>query len=288
MMSHRLRWVVYSLLIAGSLALGTIQQNWSALRQPQQTNVNVPTIFVHGLPSNYHAEVKMVQTLVDAGITTRANVIRANVTPTGYVYFNGHLPAHPYHPLVEVELQNSHEKDDHIAATWLKNVVVALQGQYHFRSINLVGHSSGPLIILCYLMDNANNHNLPQTAKVVSLGGAFNGSLGPHNRPNTIRLRSDGLPLTHQVPEYRELLPLHEHFPRYIRVLNIYGDLQDGSHSDGRVANDSSRAMRYLVQKRAQSYQEVRVTGYHANHSGLHNNKKVDFYLIRFLYGENC
>ncbi len=286
-MSHRLHWIVYSLLLASSFALGTIQQNWSALRSPRQSDVTVPTIFIHGLPSNYHAEVKMVHALIDAGVTTRVNVIRANVTPTGHVYFTGHLPIHPHHPLVEVELQNSHEKDDHVTAAWLKNVVVALQAQYHFKTINLVGHSSGPLIILYYLMDNLNDHTLPQTAKVVSLGGAFNGSLGPHNQ-SKMHLRSDGFPLPRQTAEYRGLLPLHDHFPRYIRVLNIYGDLQDGSHSDGRVANISSRAMRYLVQKRARSYQEVRVTGFHANHSGLHNNKKVDFYLVRFLYGENC
>lgn len=230
----------------------------------------------------------MVHTMIDAGITTPDNVVLATVSPQEAVSFNHALPEHPHNPIVEVNLENSHERDDHVSAAWLKQVVVDLQQQYHFKQVNFVGHSSGPLLILCYIMDNANDPQLPQVNRLVSLGGAFNGALGKRDRPNSMELSPAGLPLTRQVKEYRELLPLHESFPHHIRVLNIFGDLQDGSNSDGRVENNSSRAMRYLVASRARSYQEVRITGEHTDHSGLHNNKKVDFYLIRFLYGEDC
>ena len=276
------------LLMAGATVAGTVQQNWAALKSPAKLSTATPTIFVHGMPSSYHSEIKMVRSLIDAGITTPDNVVLATVTNDGQVTFNHYLPAHPHNPIIEVNLQNSHERDNHISAAWIKNVVVALQWQYHFSRVNFVSHSSGPLLILCYIMDNANDPQLPRVARLVSLGGAFNGALGKRDRPNTMQLAPDGLPVTRQVKEYRELLPLHGSFPRHIQVLNLYGDLQDGSNSDGRVANNSSRAMRYLVASRARSYREVRVTGAKADHSGLHNNKKVDFYLIRFLYGQNC
>lgn len=287
-MTKRLKLAMYCLLVAGAALVGTVQQNWTAIKPLAKTDDDVPTIFVHGMPSSYHSEIHMVNTLIAAGITTPENVIRATVTPQGKVKFDGTLPAHPHNPVVEVNLVNSHEKDDHIAAEWLKNVVVDLQARYHFDRVNFVGHSSGPLLILCYIMDNANDKHLPRVAKVVSLGGAFNGALGHRDRPNSMVLSPAGLPVTHQVKEYRELLPLRDIFPHHIRVLNIFGDLQDGSNSDGRVDNNSSKAMRYLVAERARSYREVQVTGVGADHSGLHNNKKVDFYLIRFLYGQNC
>ena len=276
------------LLMAGATVAGTVQQNWLALKSPNAPSADTPTIFVHGMQSNYCAEVKMVQNLIDAGITTPDNVVLATVSPQGQVSFNHRLPSHPHNPIVEVNLENSRERDNHVSAAWIKNVVVALEQQYHFKKVNFVGHSSGPLLILCYIMDNANDRHLPRVARLVSLGGAFNGALGKRDRPNAMELAPDGLPTTRQVKEYRELLSLHESFPHHTRVLNLFGDLQDGSNSDGRVANNSSRSMRYLVAARAQSYQEVKITGINADHSGLHNNKKVDFYLIRFLYGQNC
>lgn len=286
-MTRGIKLALCCLLLAGATVVGTVQQNWSALKAPRGAD-NVPTLFVHGMPSSYHSEVQMVDALVDAGVTTPANVVIATVSPAGTVSFDHSLPKHPHNPIVEVNLENSQEKDDHVSATWLRNVVVALQTQYHFTRINFVGHSSGPILILYYIMDNANDPNLPRVTKVVSLGGAFNGAFNHRERPNTMQLNANGFPVTHQVKEYRELLPLHEHFPRHIRVLNIYGDLQDGSNSDGRVANDSSRSMRYLVAERARSYREIKVTGINADHSGLHNNSKVNFCLIRFLYGWNC
>lgn len=287
-MSRGLKLALCCLLMAGATVVGTVQQNWASIRTPQPADSSTPTIFIHGMPSSYHSEVKMVRTMIDAGTTTPDNVVLATVSSQGEVVFDHALPPHPHNPIIEINLENSHERNDHVSAAWLKKVVVALQQRYHFQRVNFVGHSSGPLLILCYIMDNANDKHLPQVARLVSLGGAFNGALGKRDRPNAMELSPDGLPLTRQVKEYRELLPLHEMFPRHIRVLNVFGDLCDGSNSDGRVANNSSRAMRYLVADRARSYQEVRITGADADHSGLHNNKKVDFYLIRFLYGEDC
>ena len=61
----------------------------------------------------------MVHTLIDAGITTPDNVVLAAVSPQGKVIFNHKLPAHPHNPIIEVNLENSHERDDHVSAAWL-------------------------------------------------------------------------------------------------------------------------------------------------------------------------
>lgn len=225
-MAKGLKLALCCLLMAGATVVGTVQQNWLAIKGPGAPQDDVPTIFVHGMPSSYHAEVKMVRNLIAAGITTPDNVVLATVTAQGQVSFNHQLPPHPHNPVIEVDLENSHERNDHVSAAWLKNVVVALQQQYHFTRVNFVGHSSGPLLILCYIMDNANDPSLPRVGRLIALGGAFNGALGKRDRPNAMTLAADGLPVTHQVKEYRELLPLHDSFPRHIRVLNLFGDLQ--------------------------------------------------------------
>ena len=97
--------------------------------------------------------------------------------------------------------------------------------------------------------------------------------LNAAGRPNKLR------------PAYRQLLGLRRVYPRQqVRVLNIYGDKGDGTHSDGSVSNASSRSLRYLVAARARSYREVKITGKHAQHSQLHENAQVDRLLIDFLW----
>ena len=69
-----------------------------------------------------------------------------------------------------------------------------------------------------------------------------------------------------------------------MKVLNIYGDRDDGSHSDGSVSNTSSQSLRYLISDRTKSYKELKITGKDAQHSKLHENKVVDQALNTFLF----
>ncbi|WP_435891378.1 alpha/beta hydrolase [Limosilactobacillus pontis] len=69
------------------------------------------------------------------------------------------------------------------------------------------------------------------------------------------------------------MLKLRSTFPTNTRVLNIYGDKEDGSHSDGDVPVNS-----------AKSYREVEIKGANAQHSTLHNNSQVNRELINFLW----
>lgn len=50
---------------------------------------------------------------------------------------------------------------------------------------------------------------------------------------------------------YRELLGLRQTFPKNTAVLNIYGDVGDGSHSDEDVPVNSAKSLKYLVSDRA-------------------------------------
>lgn len=83
---------------------------------------------------------------------------------------------------------------------------------------------------------------------------------------------------------YKPLLKLRSTFPTNTRVLNIYGDKEDGSHSDGDVPVNSAKSLKYLVSGRAKSYREVEIKGANAQHSTLHNNSQVNRELINFLW----
>ena len=83
---------------------------------------------------------------------------------------------------------------------------------------------------------------------------------------------------------FKQLLPLRMHYPKQIEVLNIYGNKEDGSNSDGSVSVASAQSYKYLINGRAKSYSEVEIKGKNAQHSKLHENKEVDQLLIDFLW----
>lgn len=127
-----------------------------------------PTLFVHGWGSSFHAEEKMVDAARRAGVTN--TVVRADVAKNGQVTFNHSIPADAINPIVEVNLadnkltaNNDHEdyvSGYHRGGEYIKQVIVALEKQHHYHSINLVGHSMGNLEIINYLNDNLHNAKL--------------------------------------------------------------------------------------------------------------------------------
>lgn len=263
--------------------------NWSGLKPLKQPAlVPTATFFVHGMPSSYVSELQMTRFLVDAGMTPPADVIVANVKSNGDVILSHHLPKNPVNPIIEVNFKNNREKSIRQMAFWIRDAVEAVQREYPVRRINFVGHSTGPVPILYYVMMTRHNQTLPRVNRIISLGGAINGALTPFNSMQTSSVTDDGYPTDDVTKDYLALQPLHNCFPRYIKVDNIYGNLSDENDSDGRVTNASSQSMRYLVKNRAKAYHEIELTGPDVYHSGLHNSKRVDFYLLRLLTGQNC
>lgn len=249
-----------------------------------------PTLFVHGWGSSSHAEEKMTAAARNAGVTK--TIVHANVDRQGNVTFNRHIPANAVNPIVEVNLADNklagYGKDGnyvqgyHHGGTYIKAVVLALEKQHHYPAINLVGHSMGNLEIINYINDNSQSKQLPRINHLVAIAGHYNGLVGQAKAEQTT-FSSTGKP-DWMDSTYRELLGLRKSFPRTTRVLNIYGDLLDGSHSDKDVPVNSAKSLRYLVADRAKSYREVEIRGKAAQHSRLHNNTQVNQELINFLW----
>ncbi|WP_407886437.1 alpha/beta hydrolase [Levilactobacillus sp. N40-8-2] len=266
------------LLLAGLSACGTSRQRTTSSALPDSSKYE-PTLFFHGWGSSYHAEEQMAHSLVNAGLTK--TIIRATVSKQGKVSLSGQFRQGDYHPIVEVGFQDNRNSNPHQWGRWAEATVIKLQQTYHTKTFNVVGHSMGNMAIMYYLLDNS--RKLPKLQKQVDIAGHFNGILGMGDEPNQMKLKRNGKPDKMEAG-YKALLPLRQTYPKHqIAVLNIYGDKNDGSHSDGSVSNASSKSLRYLVAGRAKSYQERKIVGPNAQHSKLHDNPQVDKLLINFL-----
>lgn len=269
------------LILAALLAFAGYRQQQTAALVPTRLH-STPTLFLHGWGSSINAEKQMTSAAERAGVTN--SVTQALVDRQGRVHLKGRIPPHARNPIIEVGFKDNRNPNYHQDGRWLKQVILKLQQQYQIKNMNLVGHSMGNMAISYYLLDNAHNQRLPKLRKQVAISGHFAGIIGAGDRPHRLRLAATGRP-NHIDNNYRTLMGLRQRYPnKQVKVLNIFGDKNNGTNSDGDVTNASAQSLRYLVQTRALSYQERKIVGPDGQHSRLHESRRVDRILINFLW----
>ena len=217
----------------------------------------IPTFFFHGWGSNANAETQMANAAKKAGASN--TIIQADVSKNGTVKLNGTIPKNAKNPIIKVNLEDNQSGK----TSYVKDVITAN-----------------------YINENYDNKKLPKINKVVSIAGHYDGYLGEEaSQKAKIKNKKTGEPDIYS-DGFKQLLPLRKHYPRQIEVLNIYGNKEDGSNSDGSVSVASAQSYKYLINGRAKSYREVEIKGKNAQHSKLHENKEVDKLLIDFLWKE--
>lgn len=260
------------------------------LAKQKYTASNIPTLFFHGSSSSYHAEEHMANAAKKTGVTK--TIVVAEVHRNGQVSLHGHIPAHPVNPIVEVNFDNNMQLSYPMAGVWAGNVVRRLKKEYEFNSVNMVGHSLGAIAVVYYAINYGNDKQMPALAKMVTIAGHFDGfdwkdrsgKFANIVSPGKIHLDKDGKP-DKMNATYRRMLVLRNDYPQgKTRVLNIFGNTGNGT--DNEVQNNSSRSLRYLIGNHARSYKELMIKGKNSNHSGLHNNPRVDKALINFLWAK--
>ena len=244
---------------------------------------STPTLFFHGYGSSANAEKHMVEAARQAGVTQ--TIVTATVDRHAQVTLKGEIPKDAINPIVMVEFEDNRNPDYSQDGEYAAAVVRELQARYGFKKMNFVAHSMGNMSILFYLLEHAQNEELPQLQKQVNIANHVNGLEGMDLPANlTILDNHTGQPSA-MSDSYQKLLGLREIYPQdQVDVLNIYGDFKN--ESDGSVLNVSSRSLKYLVIDNAKSYQEKRVSGPLAQHSQLHENPEVDRLLIDFLWSK--
>ncbi|WP_017638478.1 alpha/beta hydrolase [Staphylococcus sp. E463] len=283
------KWLlIISILIIAFIAIATVM----ITRQHHSTKVNdqrfikshTATIFLHGYGGSEKSETFMVKQATQQGVTQ--NVITAKVDSNGEVNFKGHMKSKAINPIIKIELEDNKNGDTSQNAKNIKNVLSQLKTKYEIKKYNFVGHSMGNLSFAYFMKMYGIDKKLPQLNKEVNIAGTFNGVLNLNEKVNEISVDKKGKP-NKMTDNFKELLPLKNIYKnKDIKVLNIYGDLKDGTHSDGRVSNSSSKSLQYLIGNSVKSYKESKYTGKSAQHSQLHENKKVADEIVEFLWAK--
>ena len=275
-----------------------IKQNHdeNAVQEIQPVKVSsktVPTFFFHGWGSSWHAEDTMAQAIKRAGATN--TIVRVNVNKKGRARLIGKIKKNAKNPLVEVnfsdnKLTNSQYNGqyanayDSMGARYVKNAIDLVRNKYHYSKINIVAHSMGNLEVASYIKLNAGKKNFPQIDHLVAMAGHYDGIIGMNDKRHQLKIDKKTGKLSIMRPEYRNLLSLRKIFPKNTKVLNIYGNLEDGTNSDGDVSNASAQSLKYLINGRAKSYRQLMIRGKGGQHSKLYNNAQVNRALVNFLW----
>lgn len=264
----------------------------AAVKKASKNKANVPvqtikqadkgtvTFFFHGWGSSINAEKQMVNAAKKAGVTK--DVLTVIVDKNGVAHIQNAISKQAKNPIVKVGYLDNENTDYHTDAKYAYAAIMAVQKQYHYKKMNLVGHSMGNMSIMYLLMDYGKRKSLPKLEKQVDIAGHFNGIIA-YDKTSYTTLDHDGK-LKQMNDIYKELLKMKSLYPKGVSILNIYGNLNDGSNSDGIVSNVSSRSLKYLLAPHANSYTEKEILGKMGQHSKLHENEQVDQVLIKFLW----
>ncbi|MGC9651214.1 alpha/beta hydrolase [Staphylococcus warneri] len=271
-------------LIIVALAIVVRQQHATKVDTQHFKQSYTGTIFVHGYGGSANSEKYMVNQAVKQGVTN--NVITARVSKNGNVNFKGNLKDNAVNPIIKVEMEDNKNGDTEQNAKNIKNVLANLKSKYKIEKYNFVGHSMGNLSFAYFMKMYGTDKDVPQLNKEVNIAGTFNGVLNLNEKINEITVDHNGKP-SKMTDNYKALLSLKDSYKnKDIKVLNIFGDLKDGTHSDGRVSNASSQSLKYLIGDSVSSYKESKYIGKSAQHSQLHENKQVANEIIEFLWSK--
>ncbi|WP_182472288.1 alpha/beta hydrolase [Staphylococcus chromogenes] len=276
--------LIITVLIIAVVVVSLFQKraHWEEQNKKQYVQEPTPTLFLHGYGGTKNSMKYLINQAEARGVTKY--IVVAHVSRDGEVTFDGKISKGATNPIVQIVLDDNTQGDLNENALWIRQVLEKLQKDYHVKQFNFVAHSMGNVSFAQYMIDYGRDASLPQLKKEVNLAGTFNGVLGMNEEVNEIQVDRNGKP-SHMNPPYQEFMQLKSIYKdKNIDVLNMYGDLLDGTHSDGRVSNSSSKSLKYLLGDSPKSYQEVKYEGKEAQHSALHENEEVAQQMIRFLW----
>lgn len=239
----------------------------------------VPTLYIHG----WHGNAKSTSQLIESAEDEKGarKVLEVAVSPQGKTTYSGKWNPGIKHPLIQVVFENN-EAEIPDEAGWMKTITEELRKRYGISQINVVSHSMGGPVTLYWAL-NLRDKNSPQLQKFVPIAGPFDGVIFTDDVPNQNRIKENGEPVW-QNAAYQSYYEKRNSFPRGVSVLNIYGNLEDGTNSDYLVTNASARSLRWLIKDRVGHYEEKMIRGPMAQHSKLHENKQVDRLVNDFLF----
>lgn len=241
----------------------------------------IPTVMIHGTFGTRQSLGGMIRRYQKK--KQGEKILEVVVEKNGQVNFFGNrvLKDEEGSPLIQLIFKDNHAPEWQ-QADWLKEVLSLLKQQFQIGTVNLLGHSSGGVTGLRYLLEYGQRKDLPVVKKLVVIGAPFNGEIVSAKGRTVYDLGPTG-PLN-ETDSYRYFSAYKQAIPRSLQVLNIFSDLGNGSRSDGVISVDSAKSLRFLIKKQVAYYQEKQLYGLKKQHSLLHESQKVDQIVAEFLW----
>ncbi|WP_118907737.1 alpha/beta hydrolase [Listeria weihenstephanensis] len=240
-----------------------------------------PIVFIHGYDgSNWTFFTTTVRySFSDFATRSLTLLVREN----GDVEASGVYDRAMKRPMIRVNFENPRSIIPDNAA-WFAKAMDLLKTKYGIEKVDVVAHSYGGLTFVNYLQKyNYKSNSYPKVTTFTAIGTPFNGSVVSSDGKTAYDLTKTG-PKKESV-YFQEMMKRQAKIPSDLEVLNIVGDLDDGSRSDGPVAVDSAKSAAFLFNKN--DYREVLFTGRFAQHSWLHANIGVDQEIKAFIENTN-
>lgn len=273
----------FALFIA-SLCLAIL--TFASLPAHASSHPGTPTVFVHGLQGTHGSTDTMIRDLSRRYPGTK-KVMTINITTGGHVVVHGHMK-NVAHPLVQVNFLNNSATTTK-NAHWLIKALAYLKSKAGVKQVNIVAHSAGN--VAAYQAMAYQSTRIPTVKKFVILAGPFDGVLSLNDEPNKNKVSAKNdynpsikYPANEYYPSYEWLMQLSSTFPRSVKVLNIYGNIGDGTNSDTLVTNASSLSVNYLLRHQKTPVKNKCWKSSKATHTGLHKSKLVDNWIADFLW----
>ncbi|AVK60850.1 hydrolase [Lactobacillus sp. CBA3605] len=282
-----LKWLVLALVLVVGLSgctkkpttTSTTASHVSKKKQSPYLKSTRPTFYVHG----FQGSAKSTNTLIKHAVKTAHadKVLVATVSTTGTVTLTGHWSAQARNPIIQVVFKNNLAQYEQQSA-WLAKVITTVQSQHAFKTYNIVAHSAGCVASVNMAMTTQAS-GFPKLKKLVTIAGPFDGVVGEDDVANQNSFLSSGAP-KYLHAAYDLLAAKRTNFPRGVQLLNVVGNLDDGTNSDSLVTNVSARSIKYLLRGRDVHYTEADFHGKKAQHMQLHENAKVALTVNRYLW----
>ena len=242
----------------------------------------IATVYLHGYDGGPWSTDYMIYCARKSNFVT--NEMTATVNYNGKVHFSGKWPKNCQQCLVQVIFK----RNDSFQAKqeqWLTKILKMLKKYYNASEYNGVGHSLGCNILLNEALWYGHSKSIPKLQKLVMIAGPFNGVLWLNDEANRNSLNKLGVPAI-MTAIYLNSFYRKKYFPHNVKVLNITGNLDIGSNSDKYVSVASSKSLGFILKGVAKSYRDIEFYGPNAEHSKLHQNKKVIKDVNQFLWGK--
>lgn len=240
---------------------------------------DVPTVFMHGYGGTKNSLGKMMNRFDESGVATKKLVL--TMKKDGTIESEGALDTTNKNPMIQFIYEDSRVPPDE-NMVWLVALMKELKTTYDVETINFVGHSLGGVAGLYYLEEYASDPDFPHIQNFIAIGAPFNGLHIAEDGISPYDFGTEG-PQT-EVDRFTFFKENKDKIPTDTQVLNIAGDIEDGTKSDGSVAVSSALSIQFLIDP--QQYQEKVFYGEKAQHSALHQNDQVDAEVLKFLWSD--